>query len=281
MKRLDNVCLRMSSLLERIDRELIIIAKRGMHVVRPYRGDHSTRVFVAGMQRSGTNMMMDILERSLETDVYHERDPRAFRNYQMRERVVISALAESCRARYFVIKALCELQDLTSLLAHYEPAKVLWIVRHYEDVVNSMLFSFRNMAKQVQRIAVDRSSSGWLGHGMSNETHNLIKRLVRPNIDDATASALQWYFRNVLFFEQRFDSDERVLLVSYERLVVDPWSEFQRIFEFLGLASNRHCIRYVTPRYVHRRSPPSLDEPVRKVCERLMTRFETMLEARA
>ena len=49
-------------------------------------------VFVAGVQRSGTNMLMDALERSFETDVYHERDPRAFDNYLMRPPEVIARL---------------------------------------------------------------------------------------------------------------------------------------------------------------------------------------------
>src|SRR5688572_22752173 len=41
-------------------------------------------VFVAGVHRSGTNMMMDILERSWETDVLHESDSRAFEDNLMR-----------------------------------------------------------------------------------------------------------------------------------------------------------------------------------------------------
>ena len=110
------------------------------------------RVFVAGMQRSGTNMLMDILEKSYEADVYHERDPRAFDNYQMREASVIRELCDQSRASKFVIKALCELQDIESLMSDSQPAKTIWIVRDYHDVVASMLKSFGNMEKQVLRI---------------------------------------------------------------------------------------------------------------------------------
>ena len=38
-------------------------------------------VFVAGMQRSGTNLLMDVLDASAATQVFHETDPRAFERY--------------------------------------------------------------------------------------------------------------------------------------------------------------------------------------------------------
>ena len=94
---------------------------------------------VAGVQRSGTNMLMDVLERSFETDVYHERDRRAFQDYLMREASAIKRLAGKSSGRVFVIKALCELDQLPFLMEEFTPAKVLWIVRGYNDMINSAL----------------------------------------------------------------------------------------------------------------------------------------------
>ncbi len=270
----------MGSLAERFDRTWLMTRKKALLTLAPRRGPAATqlKVFVAGMQRSGTNMMMDVLERSFQTDVYHERDPRAFDNYVMREPTVIRELIKRSRAPYFVIKALCELQDLPALMHTFEPAKTLWIVRHYNDVVNSMLVSFRNMAKQVQRIARDRSSGGWLSRGMSDETHALVRRFGHLNISDASASALQWYFRNILFFEQHFDRNPHILLVGYERLVTDPLSEFQRMFAFLGLEFSPRVARHVSPRSIHRRPSPAIEAPVRELCDGLWERFQERLE---
>jgi hypothetical protein len=237
-------------------------------------------VFVAGMQRSGTNMMMDVLERSLQTDVYHERDPRAFDNYQMRPRPVIRSLAARSRAPVFVIKALCELQELKVLLDEFAPAQAIWVMRDYEDVVNSMLVSFGNQAKQVRRIAVDRNGSGWLGRGMSDQTHAVVRRLVHPEMDDASAAALQWFFRNTLFFEQRLDQDSRVLPVSYEALVSDPHQHFKKVFEFLGLTYTPAVAAGVFASSIQRRHPPSIEPAVRSHCEQLRDRMRETLAAR-
>ena len=187
---------------------------------------------MAGMQRSGTNMLMDVLERSVETDVFHERDARAFDNYQMREREVIRRLVDESRACVFVIKALCELQDLGELMQAFAPAKTVWIVRDYNDVVNSMMRSFEGMAGQVKAIAQDRDSSSWRGRGMSDATHERVKALATPDISESSASALQWYFRNVLFFEQGFHQDDRVILVE----VAGPFERYAPLEEGLAAA---------------------------------------------
>lgn len=248
------------------------LVQRGRHLL----GAEQARrhVFVAGVQRSGTNMMMDVLEKSYETDVYHERDPRAFDNYQMRERPVIHRLAERSPAPVFIIKALCELQDLRTLMAEFPPAQTVWVMRHYEDVVNSMLVSFRNQAKQVRRIVEQRSDGWWLGRGMSDATYQTLCRLAPPELDDANAAALQWYLRNQLFFDQGFDRDPRVLAVKYENLVSDPQRQFRHIFAFLGLNYTPRVAASVFASSVRRRAAPPLWPEVRALCEELDAHIE-------
>lgn len=243
-------------------------------------GAHDKRhVFVAGMQRSGTNMTMDVLERSYETDVYHERDSRAFNRYQMRERPVIHRLAERSPAPVFIIKALCELQELASLMDEFAPAQTVWVMRHYEDVVNSMLVSFRNQAEQVQYIVADRDASGWPARGMSNETYALLKKLVHPDMNNASGAALQWYFRNQLFFDQKFDSDPRVMAVSYESLVTHPKTQFRSVFDFLDLRFTPRVASSVFASSVRRRTPPDIEPAVREVCEDLSARIARVVDA--
>jgi hypothetical protein len=257
-------------------RKALFQRMRRMTGVAPVR----RHVFVAGMQRSGTNMMMEVLERSRETDVYHERDARAFINYQMQPRPVIHSLAARSPAPVFVIKSLCELQELRTLLDEFTPAQAIWVVRDYEDVVNSMLVSFRNQAKQVQRIAADRNGSGWLGTGMSEETHTLVRQLVHPYLGDASAAALQWYFRNILLFEQGLDQDPRVLLVAYEALVSEPHQNFRAVFDFLGLPYRPEIAAGVFAGSIRRQRPPPIEPAVREQCEQLRDRLRAALKLR-
>lgn len=233
-------------------------------------------IFVAGHQRSGTNMLMNVLEKSWQTDVYHERDSRAFEDYQMRERRVIHRLREQSPASHFAIKALCELQDLPSLMAEFEPARVIWIYRHYHDVVNSMLRSFTGFSGQFRAIALDRDSAGWRGRGMSDATHALIASIGQKDIGEASAAAMQWYYRNMLYFERALDSNPQVMLVRYEDLVTRPNEEFGRIFEFLGLEFTGRVARKVFASSIRRNAHPELDVKVETVCSELYDRFQAL-----
>ncbi len=264
--------------LERLERDALLVAK-GLYQQLASRNNGTSLPavsFVAGVQRSGTNMLMDVLERSFATDVIHERDQRAFERFQMREPAVIRTLVEGSRGGHFIIKSLCELQHLTRLMEEFAPARTVWIVRDYNDVVNSMRVSFGNQAKQVKRIAKDRDSDGWQGQGMSDATHALVKEQVHPEITDVSAAALIWYFRNQLFFDQCFDRDPRVLLVRYESLVTQPTPEFQRIFAFLDLPYRPWHSRKVVAHSIHKARQPEIEPAVRELCEAMTARFDAL-----
>lgn len=262
------------SLKQRGEQRLIRVVKRTRQL---FRGTAQRRfVFIAGMQRSGTNMLMEEIDRSLDTDVYHETDARAFTAFEMRDETVIQSLADNSRARYFVIKALCELDRLPRLMARFTPSQTVWIVRAFEDVVNSATRSFRNFPRQVGRIAEDRAAAQWRGRGMSDKTHALVRDLYRPDMNEASAAALTWYFRNVLFFEHAFETRPDVLLVNYEKLVSTPRAQFLRLFEFLDLRCPAGVGGNVTARSIGKNAVPEIDPRVRAVCEELTGRFDRL-----
>ena len=235
-------------------------------------------VFVAGAQRSGTNMMMDVLERSLQTDIYHETDTRAFDNYLMRDVCVIRALVEESKAPIFVIKALCELDRLTELMTSFEPAKTVWIVRDFNDVVNSALISFKSLPRSVADMVIYRDQEDWRSRGMSDATFGLLRELYHAEIDAASAIALFWYSRNILFFEQHLDQDSNVLLVRYESLVSEPERSFERIFKFLELNYSLRIVSNVFNSSIGRRPPPVIESAVREVCEELLHTFQLTID---
>lgn len=267
------------SLKQRGEQHLIRVVKRTRQL---FRGAAERRfVFIAGMQRSGTNMLMEELDRSLDTDVYHENDPRAFVKFEMRDEATIQSLADHSRARYFVIKALCELDRLPQLMARFTPAQTVWIVRAFEDVVNSATRSFGNFPQQVGRIAANRDAAQWRGRGMSAATHALVRALYRPDMNEASAAALTWYFRNVLYFEHEFATCPSVLLVRYEDLVSEPVAQFQRIFGFLDMACPSWIGDHITPRSIGKNASPQIDPGVRAACEELTGRFDRLIEVGA
>jgi len=237
-------------------------------------------VLIGGVQRSGTNLLMDILESSLETDVFHETDPRAFRDYEMRPVEDIQRLIAASKARIVVVKTLCELQDMGRLVTVFAPAKALWIVRNYNDMVNSHLRTWSGCPERIERLVADRDSAAWRGRGMSDETHALLSRLFHPGLDDASAVALFWYFRNVLFFEQELDKNDAVTVVSYERLVRSINEEFERIFSFIDAKYHPFTSPHVSKRSVRKNPAPEIEPSIKALCDTLLERFQSLASTR-
>ncbi len=267
----------MENLINKLKHIIFLWAKKFFCLLPDSNKKSQERVFVGGMQRSGTNMLMDILEKNYATDVFHEYDSRAFDNYQMREEATIWALCKHSGAPRFIIKALCELQKLESLMDSFQPAKTIWIVRDYHDVVASMLKSFGNMEKQVLRIFKSNSEE-WLGQGMTDKTREELIGLVEPGMGDASASAMQWYFRNQLFFDQNFATNDQVLLISYEQLVSQPAVEVKKICHFIGIKYHARMIKGIFSSSIKRRQQPGIAPQIATLCDELQFKFNKLLD---
>lgn len=267
---------RFARVRKKLENKSLLLAKRTVHRVKHRRGSKLGKqvIFVGGVQRSGTNMMMDVLERSYQTDVCHESDSRAFEDYQMRPGAVIHRLVDDSNASHFVIKALFELQEFGKLLADFAPAKALWLVRNFDDMVNSHLRTWSGCPATIGNIVADRNSAGWRGLGMSDSTHALLKDLYSPQINDASAVALFWYFRNILFFEQAFEDNQNVMPIRYESLVTEPRANFARVFEFLGIAYAPRLTRTVFASSIRKNPVPDIDPEIRSLCEGVLARFD-------
>lgn len=230
-------------------------------------------VFVAGMQRSGTNLLMDVLDASAVTQVFHETDPRAFERYEMRELAVIRQLAQHCPAPVFVIKALCELDRIKDLMDTLRPAKTVWVVRDWRDSVSSAIKSFGNFVPQWNRLARG-DANDWRGRGMSAATRELLTALYHPDASEAEGAAVMWFYRNALFFEQQLAADPRVRVVFYEDLVQHPEREVEAVYGFLGLQGfNQRVAGRIHARSVKHRSPPDIAPAVAALCDELLARF--------
>lgn len=233
-------------------------------------------VFVAGMQRSGTNLLMDVLDASADTQVFHETDPRAFERYEMRDLGVIRQLANACPAPVFVIKALCELDRIKPLMDMFAPARTLWVVRDWRDSVNSAIKSFGNFVPQWKRLA-HGDASDWRGRGMSPATRELLAALYRPDASEAEGAAVMWFYRNALFFEQQLAADGRVRAVFYEDLVQHPMREVAGVYDFLGLQGfSQRVAGRIHARSVRHRTPSDIAPAVAALCDDLLTRFRAL-----
>lgn len=268
--------------MNRLQRHSLLFAKQTAQTLEDHTHRNPTRqvVFVAGVQRSGTNMMIEVLESSLETEVFGESDPRAFERYELKPRAVLHKLVDGSRAPVVVLKALCELNELPQLLEDFKPAKGLWVLRRFEDVVNSHIAKWNGMPSSIASIVQDRNSAGWRGRGMSDATHDIVRKLYHPEISNASACALFWYFRNLSFFDQGLDRDARVMPVKYEPLVTSPAQQLPRIFEFLGIEYSSRVSSKVFSSSISKSSPPEIEPAILEACEALTARFDALVSER-
>lgn len=162
------------------------------------------------------------------------------------------------------------------MLDEFTPAKALWLVRDYNDVVNSHLRKWSGCSDTLRRIIHDRNSAGWRGRGMSDATHAVIAQARRPGLNDASAVALFWFFRNVLFFEQGLDQDTRVWPLRYEKVVTHPEEELRRVFDFIGIDYRPRGASNVVAGSVGKHPPPHIEAPVKELCDTLLARFEAL-----
>lgn len=266
--------------VSRIAQHCRAAAKAGLHFVKPASELERDVIFIAGQQRSGTNMMMDVLDRHWSTDVFHETDHRAFDNYQMRDLTVIHQLYKTSRARHFVIKALCELQNLRQMLDAFPQARAVWLIRNYQDVCHSMVRQFSSTADVLKMMRTDLLLGGWRGQRMSSATYGHLLELVGDDVTEASASAFQWYMRNILFFEQGLDQDQRVKLVAYEDLVTETGQTFDEVFDFLGIEFQESATRHIFSTSIGKVDHLTINPSIADLCCSLSDRFAAVIQTK-
>jgi hypothetical protein len=72
---------------------LLCVTKSSQHLLRKHTAPQAV-VFVAGVQRSGTNLMMQTQECSMQMEVFQGSDSRAFHDFKLNSPSVIETFGE-------------------------------------------------------------------------------------------------------------------------------------------------------------------------------------------
>lgn len=250
---------------------------------RPRPGGEKLPIFVGGCHRSGTSMLMDTIEVSPHTWVYHE-SPRnlAFRDYRLRSLPWIARLIEWTRARWVVFKPVCDAHRLDHVLARFPAARVIWPYRRCQDVANSAVRKWGSHHREILA-AIARRDWAWLGWRGERLEPALVERIANLYCDDMcleAAAAFQWYLRNHFFFELALDKDPRVLLLRYEDLVAAPQDHFQRVFSFVGNCPRDGLnLSAISTRSVGKAPFPAIDPRIAALCDELTHRLDAQNSA--
>ncbi len=261
--------------MNRINRKSLLGAKK-IHHLRNLIGNNTspTTVFICGAQRSGTNMFMEVLERNFDTDLYHEWNIKAYNAYSLRSDPVLKELKEKSLAPFVVFKALLEMHRLGELLDTFSPAKALWIVRDFNDTVRSHAKLWRGCKEQIAHILQDQTSAEWRGLGLSQDTLHIINEHYSPDMSIESAIALFWYFRNTLYFDQGFDTDDRVTVIRYEEFVRNPQIGAQLMAAALGFKASEFMTKNVHGKSINRSINEEISPDIRALCESMLEQLD-------
>lgn len=224
----------MSKLSRFIDRNALR-ARKSLWAARKGRRGGARPVFILGAQRSGTTILIRSLNRSLEIEVHGEASPRAMLDWRIREAPVIEKLIRRSAHRVIVFKPLTDSHRARDFLSLAESARAIWMYRNAADRANSAVarFGSTNLEHLSGFVRGDLLET-WQAQGLSSESMALLKRFNYDDMSPHSAAGLFWYIRNALYFEQRLDTDARVLPLAYEDLVTNPAGTMRGVSHFIG-----------------------------------------------
>jgi hypothetical protein len=245
---------------ERLRRALRNRSWRRRHGAAP---GTATAVFLVGLQRSGTNMLVRGLETAPEFEVHNENDRRAFSRYRLRPDARVAELVRASSHRYVLFKPLCDSHRVDSLLDDLAlPVRPLaiWAYRDVDDRARSAVAKFGDANRQaLRRIAAgDDSPHLWQGQRLSQESRDLIASFDLASMSAETAA------------HERPD----VLLSSYDELVADPQRCTRTLCDFLGFRWRPAVMAHVERRTPSDRPKLSLDPRVRELCTEMGNRLD-------
>jgi hypothetical protein len=253
---------------------------RRVHEVAP----NAIPVYVVGVQRSGTNMVVRGLETSPEFEVHNENSGRAFRRFRLLPDPEIRALVERSGHRYVLFKPLADSHRTAELLDGLgtpSPGRAIWVYRSVDGRVRSALTKFgSNNLVVLREIAAGRGNGLWQRQGLSAELLALVRSFDYERLSPESAAALFWYLRNTLLFELGLDRREDVLPVHYDALVRGPETVMRTVCAFLAFPYDPKLTAHVTSRQARNAAPLAIDPVIRERCTALQSRLDAAAEAR-
>lgn len=235
-------------------------------------------VYLVGVQRSGTNMLVRGLEAAPEFEVHNENDRAAFDHYRLRSDRTIADLVNGSRHQYVLLKPLCDSHRVDELLDGLQvarSARAIWAYRDVDGRVRSALNKFGDVnLKVLTEMANGSVMDRWQAQRVSPANLDLIRSFDYSAMSPETAAALFWYIRNSLFFELGLHERNDTFLSSYDLLVTDPAATMTALCGFIGFPYEPTLTQHIEVRPNSQRPQLLIDPRVRHLCDTLTTRLD-------
>ena len=268
------------------------------HDIKKHRRDHlfsakpKAPVFILGCQRSGTTICQNVFSGAKQFSVFREGNKEAMTDgWRLRPDADIEALIDRQKARLIIFKPINDSQSALQMLARFDNSRIIWIYRDFNDTSNSAvtrwgpaqrdmvvwigkaLGKYGSVEKAMPAI-VEKSGFAVYAENMSPETCELLIGWTRSPISEHTGAAIMWYLRNQLFFEQGLETNERSLLIGYEKFVQRPAEQLNRMGQFLSTRQLRNRAGDVFSSSVGKDEMPDILPAVLQACQLLNGRLD-------
>jgi hypothetical protein len=256
--------------------------RAGVWGLRHRSAPRAVPVYVVGIQRSGTDMVVESLRRAPEIEVHNEHErSRAFCDYQLRDDETIAELVRSSRHRCIAFKALCDSDRVVHLMEDLDTpsrGRSIWVVRGMEGRVRSTLARWPENNRRVLRaVAAGEDAAHWEGRGLSEERRELIRSFDYDAMTQASAAALLWLVRNSLYFDLGLHERTDVALVAYERILERPQEMIAGLCDFLSVPYRPRMTAHIAPRPPATGGSLEVDPLIAQRCAELEARFARAL----
>jgi hypothetical protein len=253
---------------------------RRSHSVSP----NAVPVFVVGVQRSGTNMLVRGLERSPEFEVRNENDGEAFERFLLRPDPVVRGIVERSGQRYVLFKPLCDSHRIGSILDELgtpSPGRAIWAYRDVRGRVRSAVQKFGSAnLDALRRIAAGEGETMWQAGGLGPDRLELIRSFDYEGMTPESAAALFWYVRNALYFDLGLDTRPDVVLASYRATVTGPERAMRGLCAALDFGYQPALIAHIDARSSRPAPPLELDPRITELCDGMEARLDATYEDR-
>lgn len=231
--------------------------------------------FVVGCGRSGTSMLLHHLGRSWAVDPYNENQAAAFEKFRLRPLDEIEKLVERSYAQVALFKPVLCTPHSCQYLTKFPNARLIFVYRHYDDVVNSSLKRFG----EADRLA---HVNAWVADDFSEFapfqppalTKAIVCELWKPSLSPESAAALYWLFYNRLYFDLGLHQEKRAKLLGYESLVANAGLEIREACLFLGIKFEPIMASGVFSTSVGRDQSPPIEPAIKSACETLWQQLQ-------
>lgn len=222
-------------------------------------------------------MLLHHLARSWAVDPYNENNDAAFEKYRLRPLDEIATLVDRSYAQIALFKPVLCTPHSCEYLTRFSDARLIFVYRHYNDVVNSSVKRF-GPADRLSHV------NAWIADDF-NEFAPLslpepaivaVRSLWKPTLGPESAAALYWLFYNRLYFDLGLHQEERAKLINYESLVDNPDIEIKGACDFLRLKFDPIMTAGIFSTSVGRDHSPPIEPEIISACENLWQRLHSM-----